>query len=124
MAETPVRTILSQIIVQYGRSVVEEPQRCVALLRDLCPERRREVNVLASALQEGIASELLRSSQNVPTELLISNLASRLTENLAINSIAAHWAVESWAIALGCISESRVRYPAIDSIVKPSENTN
>jgi len=40
------RQKLQYIISQFGRVVCDEPKRCEALLRDLCPENRREINLL------------------------------------------------------------------------------
>ncbi len=68
-----IGSTLSEMISRYGVSVCENPQRCAALLRDLCPENRREVNVLTDALREGVPAALLRNSQGVPVEALIGN---------------------------------------------------
>jgi parallel beta-helix repeat protein len=98
------RQKLCEIIVQYGRSVCDDPRRCEGLLRDLCPDHRREVFVLASALKERVAAELIASSAGVPYEMLLARLANRLQDNLGLAEDAACWAVETWALALGVIS--------------------
>ncbi len=50
-----VRQKLQYVIAQYGRAICDEPKRCEALLRDFCPEYKREVNVLISALNRNAA---------------------------------------------------------------------
>jgi serine/threonine-protein kinase len=115
MPDNSVQKVLLDIVHQYGRSVCEDPQRCAALLRDLCPENRREVNVLVSALREGVAADLGRTSQSAPVEILIETLSNRLVSNLALKESAARWAVETWAVALGRIPEGQTTLASIDS---------
>ncbi len=105
MNELP-RQKLCEIIVRYGRSLCEDPQRCEGLLRDLCGQYRKELSALVSALKEGIPAELVSSQNNVPIVVLLARLAKRLQENCALDETAAKWAVESWALALGVISNS------------------
>ena len=54
MTDMP-RQQLHYIITHYGRSICDEPKRCEALLKDLCPQHKREVNLLVGALREGVA---------------------------------------------------------------------
>jgi len=121
-----VRQKLQYVIAQYGRSVCDEPKRCEGLLRDLCPEYKREVNVLVSALKERVAAELMTASDAMPKEFLIERLTKRLYDNLGIAEEFARWAAESWAMALGVISGPvpvtsvpKAKAPAIAS-VKPA----
>ncbi len=58
MIDVPRQT-LSKIIAKHGIPLCSDARRCEALLRDLCPTYRREINVLTGALEEGIAIELL-----------------------------------------------------------------
>jgi len=113
--DTSVETVLAHIIRQYGRSIIDEPQLCGALLRDLCPENRREVNVLLTSLREGVATELVRTSQGALVELFLGGLANRLESEHALNTHAARWAVESWALALGCITENQATISSMDA---------
>jgi hypothetical protein len=99
------REQLKYIIGQYGRSLAEDPKRCEALLRDFCGQYRKEINVLVSAIKESVPTDLSNSQHRVPSTLLLAQLTKRLEDYLAIDRAAARWAVESWAIALGLISE-------------------
>jgi hypothetical protein len=95
---------LREIILQYGRSVCDEPQRCEALLRDYCGQHRKEISVLVSALKERVPTELLASQSTIPHAVLLAQLTQRLRDNLGLAEDAARWAVESWGLALGVIS--------------------
>ena len=95
------RQQLQYIISHYGRSIGDETQRCEALLKDLCPQNKRDVNLLMGALREGMAKELLKSNQLLPIETVINRLSQKLHDELGFDSTLAQWAVESWALALG-----------------------
>src|SRR5437867_4993780 len=107
------RQKLCEIVVNYGRAVCHDPQRCEALLRDLCAAHRSEVHVLASALKERVAADLLGSNGSVPKGLLLARLTTRLENNLALSEEAARWGVESWALALGVISPTQLTQPQL-----------
>ncbi|NJN68169.1 MAG: formylglycine-generating enzyme family protein [Chloroflexaceae bacterium] len=104
MNEKPRQTLCT-IIRDYGRTVAQDPKRCKALLLDLCGEHRREINVLVSAMDERIASDLLNLPPNIPPQMRMPQLVKRLHDHTAIAEPAARWAVESWALALGVIQE-------------------
>ena len=104
---------LIQIIKDNGVSITNNPQQCKAFLLDYCGEYRLEINVLMSALQEGIVKELCNIIQGIPLESILAKLRQQLETNLGIREDIAQWAVESWAIALGIIKE-------VELIVRPS----
>lgn len=99
-----VRQTLGDLIARHGTGLVDDPRRCEALLRDYCGAYRREIFVLVTALEEGVGAELLGSRNRVPATLMLGQLARRLHENRALDEVAARWAVDSWAIALGVIA--------------------
>jgi len=108
---------LTYIITNYGRSVADDPRRCEALLRDLCPEHKREVNVLVSALKQGIPHDLLSMNPSMPAELTFSRLRKRLYDDLGMAEDFAHWAVETWGLALGMVKQRTV--PAVSAKAAP-----
>jgi hypothetical protein len=99
-----VREKLSEIIAKHGLSLAGNPQRCEALLRDYCPQYKREINVLVEALKERVGTDLMNSSQATPGLLLRAKLSRRLQDELGLSEEASKWAVDSWAIALGVAS--------------------
>jgi formylglycine-generating enzyme required for sulfatase activity len=101
-----VRQALSDLISRHGLSLSGEPKRCRGLLLDCCPENRREIFVLMSALEERVVRDLLEGSAGQTWPLVAGRLVRRLAENRAMTDEAASWAVESWALALGVVSEA------------------
>jgi hypothetical protein len=108
------RQQLHYIISHYGRSICDDPKRCEALLKDLCPQHKREVNLLMGALREGIAKELLKPNQLLPIETVINRLSQKLHDELGFEVGLAQWAVESWAFALGVKFNSAAIAPSPD----------
>ena len=101
---TEARDKLGEILTHYGRSVLDDPRRCEALLRDLLPDHRREVHLLVSALRERVPADLLATNNGVPQSLLLDQLAQRLHDHLGMAPAFAQWAVETWAVALGVMA--------------------
>lgn len=93
------RKKLCQIVARYGLSATEA-RRCESLLKDYCGQLKREIFVLVCAVREQVVVDLLGAQESVPHELLLPLLSKRLQQNLALTEEAAHWAVESWALAL------------------------
>lgn len=117
------RHTLSRIIARHGREICDAPKRVEALLRDLCGAHRREINIIAGALEERVAADLIAAGKSVPRDVLLARLAARLRDNLAYTPEAARWGVETWAVALGILSEAeveeRARTEAADSARRP-----
>lgn len=109
--QTLARAKLGDLLTEYGRSVLDDPRRFEALLRDLCGEHRREVSLLVSALKERVPADLLAASNGVPNSIIIAQLAQRLHDNLGLAEPFAQWSVETWALALGVVTEKDLTPP-------------
>ena len=94
------RQKLRELIIEYGRSLCDDPRRCEALLKDYCGQYKREIFVLVSALKNRVAADLINVSAGVPLALVMGRLIQRLEDELGLAEDAARWAVESWALAL------------------------
>jgi hypothetical protein len=81
--------------------LVDDHRRTEALLRDICADHRREVNLLLFAQRENVPSDLKALGHDIPPDMVLTRLILRLRDDAAISEDAARWAVESWAIALG-----------------------
>lgn len=103
MNELPRRK-LSEIVARHGRSIIADPRRIEALLRDYCGAYRREISVLVSAVEEHAVSDLLAARDGLPQKVLLARLTQRLCDNLGLAEDAARWSIETWALALGVIS--------------------
>ncbi len=107
------RHTLSRIIAEHGRGICDAPKRVEALLRDLCGAHRREINIITGALEERVAADLIAAGNStVPRDVLLARLAARLRDNLAYTPEAALWGVETWAVALGILSEAELQESA------------
>ena len=102
------RQALRDIIAKYGTEICSNAKRCEGLLKDKCGSYRREISILVNALEEHVPLDLLASGNSVPRELLLTRLAKRLEDNLALTPDAAVWAVESWALALNVITDAEI----------------
>jgi len=99
------RQTLIEIVRKQGTSIVGDSYQVEALLRDACPQNTIEINLLVTAVKDQAPAELLAASAT-PSALLIGRLATRLIDYHALTDEEARWAVETWALALGRISES------------------
>jgi Leucine-rich repeat (LRR) protein len=99
-----VRNNLKIIVNNYGINICDDSKKCEALLRDLCPQYKREINLLISVLRENIVSDLLKLSNKDSIDIILVKLIQRLYDNLGIAPEFAAWAVESWALILEIIS--------------------
>ena len=120
MNNTP-RQKLREIIQRHGHSIIENPRRCENLLRDYCGEFRREISVLTMALEEHAVADMLAAPASMPRQVLLARLAQRLCDHLALSEAAALWSIESWALALGVISEAELKANEIERARKVSE---
>lgn len=104
MNDLPRQTLI-ELYTRYGPSLSDDPKRTEGLLRDYCGEHKREIFALVSALNEGVAADLLALGDSVPYQVLLAQLTRRLQDDLALAEDAAQWAVDSWALALGVIQQ-------------------
>jgi len=107
MNEAPRRT-LRELIARRGPGLCSDARRCEGLLRDLCGEHRREINILVGALRGRVPLDLLANRNSVPHGLLLTRLAKRLEDHLALTEEASRWAVDSWALALGVVTDAEL----------------
>lgn len=56
--EPRVCDMLRDLIRRFGHGLAENPARCQAMLRDLCPAQKREINVLITALWETVVGAI------------------------------------------------------------------
>jgi hypothetical protein len=125
------RQKLREIVRQHGRVIIENPRRCENLLRDYCGAYRREISVLTMALEEHAVADLLAASAGsaVPQKVILARLAQRLCDNLALSETAARWSIESWAWALGVITDAELKTSQTElegkqSEIVPAKNTS
>jgi formylglycine-generating enzyme required for sulfatase activity len=105
-----VRRTLSELIIKHGRSLCNEPRRCKGLLQDgLGNHHKREFHALIGALEEQGPADLLSGLNSQPWAVVATRLVRRLVENRPMTEDMAWWTVESWALALGVITEAALK---------------
>ena len=82
--------------------LAKDPRRIRSFLLDLAGSERREINLLVIAAQEGIPSQI-KAASSAPITMIIPRLANSLRVHWGLSPQAAHWAVASWAQALGVL---------------------
>src|SRR3712207_3690877 len=108
MNELP-RQKLRELVARHGRPIVRDARRVEALLKDYSGRFRREVSVLVSALEEGVPQDMLDAPTGTPPRVLLARMARRLTDRLALSEEAARWSANSWALALGLVSDDELK---------------
>jgi len=86
---------------EFGLSLLKDPDRLEAHLRDLAPGKHAEIHCLVSAVREGVVADLLSASGALPIDAVVPRLAEGLRGRVGMDREAAHWAVQSLALAIG-----------------------
>ena len=97
---------LGEILIKHGRSPLSDARLCENLLKDYCPEHKEEIALLALAVKERIASDLLVSQDGLQRDLLRALLVKRLRKAQSLSEGDARWAVESWAVAIRALARA------------------
>lgn len=97
---------LGEILIKHGRSPLTDAKLCENLLKDYCPEHKEEIALLALAVRERIASDLLLSQDGLHRDLLRSLLVKRLRKAQSLSEGDARWVVEAWAIAIRALARA------------------
>ena len=118
------RQKLCEIIKIYGRNVCSDHKRIRGLLNDFCRGNYREINFLLTALEEQVDAKLVPSSKTEPYKMISTQLVKRLCTNRGMAEEIARWAVDSWALALGVISETPYTKPQVPFNAPPSSIVN
>jgi WD40 repeat protein len=116
-----VRTQLGEILVRHGRLPLTDAKLCENLLKDYCPEHKEEIALLALAVKERIASDLLVSQDGLHRDLLRTLLVKRLRKARSLHEGDARWAVDSWAAAIRALAKAE---PQISSDLPQLSNSN
>jgi len=103
MYSTSTRLILCKIIREYGPEVCEPPSRVRGFLNDLCAEHKADVTLLVATLTS-CRLAYFQAVKKGQSERLLALKIETLQYELSITEEAAHWAVESWALAFNILT--------------------
>jgi hypothetical protein len=105
MSDIP-RAKLAELIAAFGVSLVDDPRRCEALLRDKCPHNPREVHVLVQAQLVQAPQQLQAASGAIRAR--IGQLIQQLHNERGVDLALAEWAIVTWALALNLVRSSDI----------------
>jgi len=101
------RKKLAKLVEEYGEALYEDERRCRSLLLDVI-KNSRDVAVLSAAVSAGIVNDLKSSTSDMPFEARARVFAKRLHNEYGLSEDFALWSVESWALALGVVTEDDI----------------
>ncbi len=104
MFSSDIRRTLCGIIREHGPEVCEPPTRVRGFLNDLCPEEKADINLLMTTLT-ACRLAYFQAVKRGQAERLLALKINSLHYDLSITKEAAHWAVETWALALGVVEK-------------------
>ena len=100
MSQEPHKA-LALLVSKFPEDSWKDPRWLEFALRDLCWDSPREISALILVSREQLPEQLQADLGGTPLEALLARHAARLISRLAIAEHLVHWAVESWAAALG-----------------------
>jgi hypothetical protein len=103
---------LGEILIKHGRSSLTDAKLCENLLKDYCPEHKEEIALLALAVRERIATDLMLSQDGLQRDLLRALLVKRLRKAQSLSEGDARWAVESWGVAIRALARAETNSSA------------
>src|SRR5262249_52114686 len=98
------RRKLKELLAAHGQELCNDWRRCRSLLKDQCPQDKKEIDLLADTLRNDcVGGELLPLPQGADVAGLLPGLTAQLQEDSELSEADARWGVESWAMALGLL---------------------
>ena len=90
--------LVSKAFLDYTE-IVKDRKRLSGLLRDLCPDRRREINVLLQIYDLGIIEEISRQTEI--SHLFVHRICKTQIEEYGTNESLAKSMVQIWCLCYG-----------------------
>jgi hypothetical protein len=104
------RAVLRQLVQRYGADISRDATRCQGLLRDFCPDPACNPWIIALlyAVREGVGSlpQGTTAASALPIAVSVARLSRQIYHKHATDESLAIWAVVSWCLILGVMSEA------------------
>ena len=100
------RQKLKELISRFGTSLATDRMRCLGMMRDMCREQKKEISGIMTALEEGIPTAIMKPDFSI--EITRKLLILKLENDRGLAKEVAEWSVDTWAIALGVLTESQL----------------
>jgi len=91
---------LCKIIDDYGHLVYREEKRFENILKDLCHQHEKEVNLIIMAVKIGSTEEMLNFNDTYPLESLLAKLTNKLIDKYGTNELLAQKTIHLLAYSL------------------------
>ena len=92
---------LRKIVVKYRDTALSNPDKCQALLRDLCPSCRKEIHALVEAQRAGVPSLLGEPGSGTQLQHKVARARLLMADASPLKEEFINWAILAWAAALG-----------------------
>jgi hypothetical protein len=98
------RRKLKELLATHGQGLCTDWRRCRSLLKEQCPQDKKEIDVLIETLRnDRVEEELVTLPPGADVVGLLPQLTAQLQEDSEMSEADARWGVESWAMALGLL---------------------
>jgi 5-methyltetrahydropteroyltriglutamate--homocysteine methyltransferase len=95
-----LREKLCELLAAHGRPLLNDRERCEALLWQAAGDNSQGMFALLGGLQRKVPHALLTAPPERRDEALLAKLTQRLVKDLGLDEPAARWAVECWVLAV------------------------
>jgi len=99
---------LKEIIIRFGPSILDEPARCEAVLRDYAGGHKKEINLLIAAIKAGVIHDLRANATGVSPKVILPKLVGKLEDEFDLSSKGANYAVQTLAAIVGLVDLGEV----------------
>lgn len=102
------RRVVVELLAKQGANLVTDRTRTRGFLKDILVHYPRETTALLTALEWGIAQELLTPKPTAHASFRLENMSQLLANSSGLPIGTSRWAVETWALALQIDSDSEL----------------
>src|SRR5262249_55662526 len=95
-----LREKLCELLAAHGRPLLNDRERCEALLWQAAGDNSQGMFALLGGLQRKVPHAILTAPPERRDEALLAKLTQRLVKDLGLDERAARWAVECWVQAV------------------------
>src|SRR5579859_2880357 len=97
-----------ELLATHGPGVWEDRDGFRALLQQALPLHQNERGAILTALEHGVTRELTEPPSGLPWNAASIPIVARVSGK-GLSEDAARWAVDSWALALGRVTQDEIR---------------
>jgi len=110
LSAQPLEVRLREFLARHGRELCGDTRRCESMIRDICGHKTKEAHLLIQALKQQVPDDLAGTAPGKVALPVLARLRQRLEDSLGMANSAARWAVNAWALALGCVTEDDLQH--------------